>query len=206
MAQKINHESKTIEEALGFKEGTFREELADLSHDFFCNKQHDGPGHGKSSMAIMDILKLAKSKCLGIEDNLELSEYEATLLFLAFITGSNIAKEKAAMGGGFGGHSGGPKSIADLLFGGNPTGHAFDIHDMMDKVREAKAAGRGPEVIDEILNEAFGPKKLSDQTIVMKAGSREEAELHQSAIQSMAAGKLDEAMATLQKIKELKNK
>lgn len=220
--QKIDHTKEKIEQALGFKSGSFDGDAIKIIDDYFVNETHTANGHGKISVALIDVLKVAKKRCFNMEGNEELSEYEGVLIFLSYLIGAEIATKKqqieelkrssplAALLGG-GNPFGGGHPLSDLLskLGGKRTGPEGLMSEITRKVKEAKANGEGPECMDRIIQEvmgSLGDKKKPMDKIVMKVDSREEAELHQRAISALAAGKLDESIACIQEIKQLKTK
>ena len=87
----INHADTKLCTALGLSED-FVSEVDAILDDFFMNKTQDGPGHGKASASLVEAIALAKKKVFN--DAGPVQEYEATLVYLAYLIGAGVADHK----------------------------------------------------------------------------------------------------------------
>jgi hypothetical protein len=178
---KIDHNQRKLNDALGFKDD-MTDTIGSIVKRYFVKEEGRGMGHGKASLLVEDIINTAKKRTFNVEDQ-EVQEYEATLAYLAYVVGLEVAARK--------------QSIADMkskfvssLLGGNPIGSA--IEEMMKTRRDKPLMGED--------NPGSSPK----EPIVFKCNSELEEKLFQSVIDSMSKENWTEACQSLLKLKDIK--
>lgn len=177
MSQIIDHNSPKIHTALGLKEDLV-ENVKKIVHDHFVIHTPEGEtkrGHEKASKSLLEVIKLARKKALDVEDD-EIQEYEATLAYLAYLVGAEIADAKMQQRMQ-------RERLARMIFGGGE-----------DHPLAALFGGRGEEE----------EPRIKRNSIVMEVDSKEEVDLHQSVIENMAKGNFAKAMGSMILLKDIK--
>lgn len=176
MEVKINHQAKRIHEALGIK-SAYQEEVCTIIQDFFVNKNQDGPGHSKTSLALVEAVELAKKEVFNVTT--PINEYEATLIYLGYLVGAEISAHRERMSS-------------------NPFG--------MTGMIPPSPSPLPPGLID-ILKGALGRRAATPtdgESFMIKCGSPEEAELHRDIMLELAKGNFEKAQLLLSKLREIK--
>jgi len=90
---KIDHTKQKLNDALGLKSDMIPT-IDSIVKDYFVSEKR-GIGHGKASLMIEEIINKTKKEIFEVEDQ-EIQEYEASLAYLAYVVGLEVAAKKVS--------------------------------------------------------------------------------------------------------------
>ena len=179
---KIDHTKQKLNDALGLKSDMIPT-IDSIVKDYFVSEKR-GIGHGKASLMIEEIINKTKKEIFEVEDQ-EIQEYEASLAYLAYVVGLEVAAKKVSF-------EKTKQAFVSSLLGGKPIGSIFE--ELM------KSRGDKPLMGED--KAGSSPR----EPIVFKCDSEIEEKLFQSVIDSMSKENWSEALQSLINLKDIKLK